>query len=519
MTFDPRLYLVFDHDYVKENLRRPEREVLEELLRGGVRLLQFRMKGSDNDYVTWVKGLSDLPRRYHIPFLINDRISVAQETQADGVHLGQSDESPFLARQILGPKALVGLTIENMEELLRHCDDTGIDYLALSALFPTDSKKDVQAHWGLDGLSKARAQTDRPLIVIGGIHEDQLGEIIDRGADGVAVISGLLHPPRQEFHPLPYQSRAARWMNPWRQLESRLSDEWQPQIFRSATVTSRHRLRWVPAKALTIAGSDSGGGAGIQADLKSFAASQVYGLSVITAITAQNTKGVQAVFDLPLNIIEQQIHSVLGDLRPQAIKIGMLSRPEVIELIAEILQSVPHLPLVLDPVMVAKGGHALIQPEAIQSLLKKLLPRVTLLTPNQPEAEAFLKLLPGVSQIPFSDRVQGGQALQKLGPQAVLMKGGHVPSADGIVEDLLITSTSTLRFSNPWQNTQNTHGTGCSLSSFIAAEMAKGRPLTEAVTIAQSRLHQSLRAGQVFTYGEGHGPIHHFANFHIATEK
>ncbi|MEQ6250672.1 bifunctional hydroxymethylpyrimidine kinase/phosphomethylpyrimidine kinase [Sulfitobacter sp. HNIBRBA3233] len=256
--------------------------------------------------------------------------------------------------------------------------------------------------------------------------------------------------------------------------------------------------------ALTIAGSDSGGGAGIQADLKTFSALGVYGTSAITAITAQNTRGVFAVEEVSPAVVGAQITAVLEDIPPQAIKIGMLASPEIIAAVADALEGYRG-PVVLDPVMIAKSGHALLAEEAEAALIERLLPRADVLTPNLPEAARLL------GQDPADTAAQTeaqGHALRALGAGAVVMKGGHATGATCI--DRLVTAFATTELSQPRLATRNTHGTGCSLSSAIAAELAKGATVVAAVRRAQAWLHGAIRAADGLQIGGGCGPVHHF---------
>lgn len=256
--------------------------------------------------------------------------------------------------------------------------------------------------------------------------------------------------------------------------------------------------------ALTIAGSDSGGGAGIQADLKTFSALGVYGTSALTAITAQNTLGVQAVAGLDPALVAAQIASCLDDIPPDAVKIGMLATPEIIEAVAGALAGYAG-PVVLDPVMVAKSGDVLLRAEAIAALRALLLPRATLLTPNLPEAARLL----GQPEAATPDEIIAqGHALRALGAHAVLMKGGHAPGP--VCTDRLMTHGRILSFSAPRLATRNTHGTGCTLSSAIAAGLARGLALPEAITRAHGWLHAAIAAADRLGIGAGHGPVHHF---------
>jgi hydroxymethylpyrimidine/phosphomethylpyrimidine kinase len=260
----------------------------------------------------------------------------------------------------------------------------------------------------------------------------------------------------------------------------------------------------VTAIALTIAGSDSGGGAGIQADLKTFSALGVYGASVITAVTAQNTRTVTAIQEIDAAVISAQIDAVLDDLTVSAIKIGMISSPEIISAVAAHLQGF-NGPIVLDPVMVAKSGDTLLQPIAVSALIENLLPVATLLTPNLPEAAILLDQ----PEADNPDTMQSqGEALLAMGPKAVLMKGGHAKGS--ICTDLLVTPTGTVTFNAPRVATQNTHGTGCTLSSAIAANMAKGFDLESSVRTAHSYLQSAIVASDGLHIGSGHGPVHHF---------
>jgi hydroxymethylpyrimidine/phosphomethylpyrimidine kinase len=259
------------------------------------------------------------------------------------------------------------------------------------------------------------------------------------------------------------------------------------------------------AIALTIAGSDSGGGAGIQADLKTFSALGVYGASVITAVTAQNTQAVSAVHDIPVDIVTKQIQAVLDDINVAAIKVGMLSSSEIILAVSEQLNQ-STIPIVLDPVMVAKSGDALLQQSAIESLKTKLLPIAFLLTPNLPEAATLL----GCDVADNEANMQAqGEALIKLGAKAVLMKGGHA-KGDDCVDLLIIRDGPITRFQSARIKTKNTHGTGCTLSSAIAAHLAQGIPLVESVHLSHSYLKQAIVSADQLHIGKGYGPVHHF---------
>jgi hydroxymethylpyrimidine/phosphomethylpyrimidine kinase len=257
--------------------------------------------------------------------------------------------------------------------------------------------------------------------------------------------------------------------------------------------------------ALTIAGSDSSGGAGIQADLKTFSALGVYGASAITALTAQNTQGVEAVLVVPPDFVARQIRVVARDLNVAAVKIGMLASSEVIEAVALALETLPGVPVVLDPVMVAASGDVLLDEDAIETLRTVLMPRATLITPNLPEAAKLL----GTSEAK-DERAMFGQAasLRRLGAKAVLIKGGHAEGGQAV--DILIDEAGELRLEAPRIETGNTHGTGCTLSSAIAAELAKGASLRDAVSNAKVYVTAAIAAADTLAIGQGRGPVHHF---------
>jgi hydroxymethylpyrimidine/phosphomethylpyrimidine kinase len=259
------------------------------------------------------------------------------------------------------------------------------------------------------------------------------------------------------------------------------------------------------AIALTIAGSDSSGGAGIQADLKTFAALGVYGATVITALTAQNTQGVTAIHDVPAEFIAAQIDAVFSDLDVAAVKIGMLSQVDVIEDVAAGLIRHKASNVVLDPVMVATSGARLLAPDAIEALRSALIRRALVVTPNLPEAAALTGA--SLARNEAEMEVQAREILS-LGARHVLIKGGHGEGADSV--DLLIGQGEVLRLSANRIATKNTHGTGCTLSAAIAAGLAKGLDLVAAVRAAKTYVTAAIAAADQLQIGHGHGPLHHF---------
>jgi hydroxymethylpyrimidine/phosphomethylpyrimidine kinase len=273
--------------------------------------------------------------------------------------------------------------------------------------------------------------------------------------------------------------------------------------------TDRHNQTRSYCRVLTIAGSDSGGGAGIQADLKTFSALGCYGMSVITALTAQNTRGVTGIHPIPPSFAAEQMSAVFSDIGADAVKIGMLYSAELIEVVADQLSALGARNIVLDPVMVAQSGDKLLQDEAIEAIKKHLLPLADVVTPNIPEARVLLdQRLDNLE-----DMQAGAKALAAFGSQSILIKGGHLSEEDST--DLLYLSGED-RFvimEGERIETRNNHGTGCTLSSAIASYMAKGCGIEEAVCKAKEYISKAIEAGAGYIIGKGHGPVHHFYAF------
>ena len=258
--------------------------------------------------------------------------------------------------------------------------------------------------------------------------------------------------------------------------------------------------------ALTIAGSDSGGGAGIQADLKTFSALEVYGASVVTALTAQNTLGVQGVYEVDHDFIGQQIDSVCSDLDVSAVKIGMLHRSEIIDTVTERLRFHDIGHIVLDPVMVAKSGDALLQDEAVVALKTTLIPEASIITPNIPEAAVLLRRKVDYIE---ANLEASAERLLSLGCGSVLLKGGHRHSSAHST-DIFFDGNKIVELKTDRVNTTNTHGTGCTLSSAICAFLAHKRGLESAVRAAKDYISNAISSADTLSIGAGHGPVHHF---------
>ncbi|MDB4021342.1 bifunctional hydroxymethylpyrimidine kinase/phosphomethylpyrimidine kinase [Litorivicinus sp.] len=260
------------------------------------------------------------------------------------------------------------------------------------------------------------------------------------------------------------------------------------------------------ANILTIAGSDSGGGAGIQADLKTISATGAYGLSVITALTAQNTLGVAAIYPVAIDFLRAQMEAVACDIRIDAVKIGMLGTPDVIEAVSQFIDTL-RCPVVVDPVMVAKSGDRLLHADAVAALSAQLIPKATLITPNLPEASDMLSLPEAKTR---DEMMRQADLLLEMGAQAVLIKGGHLTVDES--PDLLASDAGTQWFEMNRVETINTHGTGCTLSSALASYLGQGLGLEVSVSKAKIYVFEAISAANELSVGRGHGPVHHFWN-------
>ncbi len=256
---------------------------------------------------------------------------------------------------------------------------------------------------------------------------------------------------------------------------------------------------------LSIAGSDPSGGAGIQADIKAISANGAFAMAAITALTAQNTQGVSGVHLVPPDFVAKQIGAVFQDIRVDAIKIGMIANADIASAVAKAIEAKADVPIVLDPVMIAKGGASLLEDDAINMVRDALLPLAAVLTPNLPEAAQLLGVATAATR---ADMEAQGKALCALGPKAVLLKGGHLDGPQS--PDVLVTHDSTQWFEASRLPTKNTHGTGCTLSSALGAQLGKGLSVAEAVTLAKDYVAGAIAHADSLSVGSGHGPTHHF---------
>jgi hydroxymethylpyrimidine kinase/phosphomethylpyrimidine kinase/thiamine-phosphate diphosphorylase len=444
--------------------------VVREGLRGGVRVVQYRDKQRSYEaQVNLARRLVQLCKEAGAIFLINDNPQLAVASFADGVHLGQGDGTVHDARRLLGADKLIGVSTRSVDQALK-AEMAGADYIAIGSIFPTKTKDDAELV-GLDTLRRVRRAVTIPLVAIGGISWVNGADALEAGADSLAVISAIADDPSPAL--------AAREL---------------ALLFnvRKSSLTTR---------VMTIAGSDSGGGAGIQADLKTIALLGSYGSSAITVLTAQNTLGVHGLSPASTNFIIKQAETVLNDIGTDTLKTGMLYNAEIVSAVAGLLRRY-NLLSVVDPVMIAKGGTALLKQDAVAAVRRELLPCTYLLTPNIPEAET----LTGQTIGTLEEMEEAARSLQAMGPRHVLLKGGHREQG---ATDILLAGTSVHRLSAERIDTTSTHGTGCSYSAALATLLAQGVPLIKAAESAKLFIDAAIR--HAIPLGGGHGPINHFA--------
>lgn len=479
-TADLSLYLVTDAALCGS---RGVAEVVRAAVDGGVRIVQLREKhASDAHVADELVALSAVIDGRAL-LVVDDRLDAAMAARArgarvDGIHLGQSDASAEDARRALGAEAIIGLTANTPAHLeaVRALPAGTVDYLGVGVIHPTATKPDHPPALGVDGFAAFAAASPLPCVAIGGIGGDDVAPLRDAGAAGIAVVSALC---------------AAA--------DPRAAAEGLRRIWDAAAPPTVPRV-------LSIAGSDPSGGAGIQADLKSIAAAGGYGMAAITALTVQNTRGVQDVHTPPADVLRAQLDAISADIVIDAVKIGMLGGADAIGVVAGWLRA--HRPpvVVLDPVMVATSGDRLLDESAVAAL-RALLPLADVVTPNLPELAVLLDEPVAGS---WADAlVQARRLAERIGA-LVLVKGGHLDGDEA--PDALVSGSGTVReYRGARIATGSTHGTGCSLSAGLAARRAAGAAWPDAVAETRAWLRESIGAGAALRVGGGHGPIDHFA--------
>ncbi len=458
------LYAVTDRSW---GGRQSLYEQIEDAIKGGVTLVQLREKNLDEEeFVEEAVQIKELCHRYQVPLIINDNVDVALKSGADGVHVGIEDVPVAEIRKKVGGDFIIGATAKTVEQA-QAAEQAGADYLGVGAVFPSPTKKNA-IRITREQLKEICSSVSIPAVAIGGISLDNVLEIKGGGMEGIAVVSAIF----------------------------------AAENIQTATAELKEKARQVVEmkKALSIAGSDSSGGAGIQADIKTMIMNGVYAMSAVTALTAQNTTGVTAILESPPEFLKQQIDAVFEDIYPDAVKIGMVSSSELIEVIAERLRFYRAKNIVVDPVMVATSGVSLMKTDAAEILIRELLPLAAVVTPNIPEAE----ILSGMSIHNEEEMIAAAKRISDTHGCAVLLKGGH---SINDANDLLYEKGQYFWFEGKRINNPNTHGTGCTLSSAIASNLAKGYDLEESVKRAKDYISGALSA--MLDLGKGSGPMNH----------
>lgn len=536
--FDLRAYFVVGPDDTKG---RPVTDVVAAALRGGATFVQLRAKHADarelTDMARAIANVIDSAGKADtVAFVIDDRADVAWQCRQlgikiDGVHIGQDDMMPEQARAMLGPDAIIGLSAETLQHIAtaNALPDGVVDYIGAGPLHYTATKPEaaaVEADGTKHALGIAGAQSlcdasRYPVVVGGGVHTDDIPALARTTAAGWFVVSAIAAADDPE-------SATRQLISAWTAIRGEQRHEYAAAGIAAPTASSS--IPFLPhwrtkqphglPPVLTVAGSDSSGGAGIQADLKTMLANGVFGMSAITSLTAQNTTGVRAVQNADPAILADQIDAVFEDIPPMAVKIGMVSSAALIETIADRLTAHQAQNIVLDPVMVATSGAKLIDDDAVAALTTRLFPLATVITPNMPETEALLAqtmqertseddtestrlLSEGIRT--EADMETAARTLAEHFGCAVLVKGGH-----GIKDanDVLVEPDGTVTwFTSPRIDNPNTHGTGCTLSSAIASHLALGETLPQAVRSAKDYLTGAL--AEQLDLGHGSGPMDH----------
>ena len=461
-----RLYAVTDRMWTgKQTLM----EQVEDALKGGATCVQLREKELDEEsFLQEAYEMKALCEKYGVPFFINDNVEIAIKCKADGIHVGQDDMEASNVRALVGEEMMIGVSVNCVEQALAAVQ-AGADCLGVGAMFSTATKLDADSVT-FETLREICNAVDIPVVAIGGISKENMMQLKGTDVDGVALVSAIFGAENIE------------------------------EECKELRLLSEAMVRPEKRAVLSIAGSDCSGGAGIQADLKTMTMNGVYAMSAITALTAQNTTGVQGIYEVSPDFLGMQIDSIFTDIRPDAVKIGMVSSVELIEIIAEKLKEYKAENIVIDPVMVATSGSALMKNNAVSALAEKLLPLAAVVTPNIPEAEIL-------SEMKIENEKDMEEAAKKIGDTygcAVLVKGGH---SINDANDLLYHDGTYKWFYGKRIHNPNTHGTGCTLSSAIASNLAKGYSLEDAVKKAKAYISGALSA--MLDLGAGSGPMDH----------
>ncbi|ETA74789.1 bifunctional hydroxymethylpyrimidine kinase/phosphomethylpyrimidine kinase [Ligilactobacillus equi] len=466
---DLLLYAVTD----RKNLGQTEfLTSIKQALAGGVTCLQLREKNLSREaFSAEAYAVKQLCQEAQVPFIINDSLEVALDCQADGLHVGQEDLQKSDFYQQIPSDMILGVSVQNVAQA-KEAQAKGANYLGVGTIFPTQTKTDA-VRVSRQTLAEICQAVNIPVVAIGGIDEDNMENLAGTGIAGLAIVNAIFGAPEIEKQSHKLKALAVK------------------------TVFTSRSVNLPPV--LSIAGSDSSGGAGIQADIKAIMANDGFAMTAITAMTAQNTQGVTAIIESSPEFLQAQIATVFTDIYPLAIKVGMVPSPELMQVIAQELSLYQANNVVLDPVMVATSGAQLMKSETLDAL-KALARQATLITPNIDEAQIL-------AEMEIRNATDMEVAAQKLTQElgcAVLVKGGHLVND---ANDVFAQGNQVLWLNGQKINNSNTHGTGCTLSSAIAANLAHGEDLIPAIQNAKKYL-SGILASQL-DLGLGSGPMNH----------
>ncbi len=483
---------------------------IEEAIKGGVTIVQIREKDkSTREYIELASKVHEVTKKYDVPLIVDDRVDVAMAISAEGVHLGQSDMSVKTARGMLGDDIIIGATTKTVEQA-KGAYENGADYLGVGAIYPTTTKvKTVLT--SVDTLRDICEAVPIPANAIGGLNSENIQILDGVPIAGICVVSAIMK--ADDTKKAAEKLRCAfsclnTGVNTGKKEINNQEGFAQKSEENLREDAGKNKACGVSKTVLSIAGSDPSGGAGIQADIKTIEAHGVYGMSVITALTAQNTLGVTGVLPIEKDFIAKELDAVCSDIKPDAVKIGMLKDIGAMSAVAEAIDKYELKKVVLDPVLSSTSGTDFSGKEAIEYMKENLFSRSTLITPNIPEAET----LSGMKIASGDEVINTAKYLAERYGCSVLIKGGHSTfDKDNKVSDLLYIPGENEgeyvwvegeKIDNP-----NTHGTGCTLSSAIAANLANGDNLKDAVTGAKKYIEKCIAAG--LDLGHGRGPLCH----------
>lgn len=462
--------------FSRPDLFEGEADMIIAMMERGLETLHLRKPDAADERIEQL--LRAIPPRLRNRIVLHSAFPLAERYGLRGIHLNSRHPLPPV-----GYRGQISRSCHSLEEVERCKGEC--DYVTLSPIFDSISKQGYAAAFTREQIEKARLAgiIDHKVIALGGIDESNIADIADMGFGGAALLGAVWNAP-DPVETLVRCRRAADM---------------------AATTPSPAYTQTHPAAVLSIAGSDPSGGAGIQADIKAITALGAYAATAITAVTVQNTLGVRSVFPIPAQVVADQIDAVMEDIEPQAVKIGMVNDADIVRTIAAAMKRYTPRVVVYDPVMVSTSGHRLIEEHTTGIIERELMPAATLITPNMSEAEVLWRRR--ISTV--EDMETAARDLAERYSTSVLVKGGHL--AEGPMCDILCHDGRIERFMGERIPTRNLHGTGCTLSSAIAALLAQGQPLVEAVAEAKRYVTAAIRAGSRMNIGHGNGPLWHMA--------